>query len=154
MTDATYKPKEILLIEDSLDEINFTKEAFSECNIRHNLHIVTNGADAIKFLKKEEQYANEPVPHLILLDLNLPKKNGIEVLKEIKSSEDLRLIPVVVLTTSNEEIDIIECYRNYANCFITKPMDLTKFMEIMNSIETFWLSTVKLPGNLDYEKKN
>ncbi|MFC1976194.1 response regulator [Chloroflexota bacterium] len=138
---------EILLVEDNPGDVRLTQEAFKEGKVRNNLSVVNDGIEALVFLRQEEQYANAPRPDVILLDLNLPKKDGREVLAEIKQDPNLRRIPVVVLTTSEAEQDILKTYNLYANCYITKPVDLERFITVVKSIETFWLSVVKLPPN-------
>jgi two-component system, chemotaxis family, response regulator Rcp1 len=136
---------EILLVEDSPADIALTKEALQESKLINNLHVVTNGVDAIAFLKKTGDYADKPRPDLILLDLNLPRKNGREVLAEIKADASLVAIPVVIMTVSQDERDIIESYRLHANCYIRKPVKFDEFIKIVQSIESFWFSIVTLP---------
>ncbi len=136
---------EILLVEDNPGDVRLTQEALKEYKMFSSLHVVTDGEEAMAFLRKEEKYKDVPRPDLILLDLNLPKKSGREVLAEIKADEKLRTIPVVVLTTSQSEDDISKAYNLNANCFISKPVDLDQFMKVVQSIETFWLTIVKLP---------
>jgi len=138
-------PVEILLVEDNPGDVRLTVEAFIESKILNNLHIVEDGIDALAYLRKEGKYEREPRPDLILLDLNLPKKDGREVLEEIKKEDPLKKIPVVVLTTSSAEEDIIKSYELYANCYITKPVDINQFMKVIRSIANFWFSIVKLP---------
>ena len=146
MTQArTGRPIEILLVEDSPTDALLTREALEQSKILNQLHRVENGVEALAFLRREGQYAGTPRPDLILLDLNLPKKSGIEVLREIKEDEDLRIIPVVVLTTSKSEEDIVKSYHLYANCYIIKPVDFNKFTEVIQSIREFWFSVVTLP---------
>jgi chemotaxis family two-component system response regulator Rcp1 len=142
-TDAT--PIEVLLVEDSLGDIRLTREAFKDAKVHINLHIATDGTKAMAFLMREGEHANVPRPDLILLDLNLPKKDGREVLKEIKESPKLKSIPVVILTTSASDADILRSYMLHANCYITKPVDLDGFINVVKSIDNFWLSVVKLP---------
>ena len=137
---------EILLVEDNPGDIALAKKALSNSKLINNLNIVTDGEEAIAYLYKKGQYKNAIRPDLILLDLNLPKKSGQEVLSEIKSDEDLKRIPVVILTTSREKKDILQSYDNYANCYITKPVDLLNFQEVVSSIENFWFSIVVLPA--------
>jgi two-component system response regulator len=137
---------DILLVEDSPDDVILTREAFAESKILNELYVVEDGVEAMKFLNREEEYEQVPIPDLILLDLNLPKKSGIEVLEEIKNQEKLKKIPVVVLTTSKAEEDIIRSYDLHANCYITKPVDLDKFINIVKSLTDFWFSVVTLPG--------
>jgi len=139
------KPVEILLVEDSPGDIRLTQEAFKEGKLLNSLHVVNDGVEALAFLRRQGKYAQAPRPELILLDLNLPKKDGREVLAEIKADEDLRRIPVVVLTISEAEEDILKSYNLYANCFITKPVEFMKFMDVVGVIEDFWFSIVRLP---------
>ena len=139
------KPVEILLVEDNPGDVRLTIEAFKEGKVSNNLHVVQDGIDALAFLHREGQYNDVPQPDVILLDLNLPKKDGREVLAEIKKEPDLKRIPVVILTTSEAEQDILKTYDLHANCYITKPVDLEQFITVVKSIETFWLSVVKLP---------
>jgi len=143
-TDA--EPIEILLVEDSPGDVRLTREAFKDAKVHINLHVASDGTEAMAFLKREGEYANVPRPDLILLDLNLPKKDGREVLEEIKESLTLKSIPVVVLTTSASEADILRSYRLHANCYITKPVGLDGFLEVVKSIDDFWLTVVKLPS--------
>ncbi len=139
---------EILLVEDNPGDIRLTQEALKEGNIPNNLHTVMDGAEAIKFLFREGTYTEAKRPDLILLDLNLPKKDGREVLSKIKADNDLKKIPVVVLTTSNAETDILKAYDLHANCYITKPVDFNRFIEVIKSIEQFWLTIVRLPSEV------
>jgi CheY-like chemotaxis protein len=138
-------PIEVLLVEDSPGDVRLTQEAFKDAKVHINLHVASDGAKAMAFLKHEGEYANAPRPDLILLDLNLPKKDGREVLAEIKDDPKLRSIPVVVLTTSSSEADILRSYMLHANSYITKPVDLEGFLTVVKSIDSFWLSVVKLP---------
>lgn len=138
-------PIEILLVEDSISDAKLTAKTFSKAKVLNNLHIVEDGVEAIAFLRQQGQYTNAPRPDIILLDLNLPKKDGREVLAEIKSDPNLCVIPVVVLTTSDDEQDILKSYQMHANCYLTKPVTLKGLMEVVNMIENFWLSCVKLP---------
>ena len=142
-TDAS--PIEILLVEDSAGDIRLTQEAFKKAKVHVNLHVATDGTKAMAFLGRTGDYANFPRPDLILLDLNLPKKDGRQVLEEIKESPTLKSIPVVILTTSASEADILRSYMLHANCYITKPVDLSGFLNVVKSIDNFWLSVVKLP---------
>ncbi|MES2590568.1 MAG: response regulator [Bacteroidota bacterium] len=135
----------ILLVEDNLGDIRLTKEVLKEGKIQNTLSVVMDGEEAILFLKKQGQYANVETPDLILLDLNLPKKDGREVLTQIKNDQDLARIPVIILTTSAAENDIANTYSNHANCFITKPVDFGQFITVIRAIENFWLTIVKLP---------
>lgn len=139
------QPIEILLVEDNPGDVRLTQEAFKEGKVSNNLNVASDGVEALAFLRREGEYANAPRPDVILLDLNLPKKDGREVLAEIKEDPDLRRLPVVVLTTSQAEQDILKSYNLHANCYITKPVDLERFITVVKSIETFWLSVVKLP---------
>lgn len=139
------KEIEILLVEDNPGDVRLTKEALKECKMHNNLAVVGDGTEAIAFLRQEGKYADSPRPDLILLDLNLPKTDGREVLKTIKTDDELRRIPVVILTTSKAEEDVIRTYDLHANCYITKPVDLDQFIRVVKSIESFWLTIVKLP---------
>lgn len=139
------KPIEILLVEDNSGDIRLTQEALKESKIYNSLHVVTDGVEAIDFLNKTGDYANVPTPDLILLDLNLPKKNGFEVLAEIKESPELRFIPVIALTTSESEKDILQSYKMHANCFISKPVEYDSFINVIKGIEDFWFIIVRLP---------
>jgi len=136
---------EILLIEDNPGDARLTQEALKDGKVKNNLNIVYDGVEATDFLFKRNQYQNAPRPDLIILDLNLPKKNGQEVLAEIKADNALKSIPVIILTISKAEEDIIRSYNLHANCFLIKPIDLNKFFEVVKSIEDFWLTLVKLP---------
>jgi two-component system, chemotaxis family, response regulator Rcp1 len=138
-------PIKILLVEDNPGDIRLTMEALKDAKVRNSLIIARDGNEALALLRGEGNYANEVIPDLILLDLNLPKKDGRQVLAEIKSDERLMHIPVVVLTTSDAEQDILRSYNLHANCYITKPVDLEKFFKVIESIENFWLTIVKLP---------
>jgi two-component system, chemotaxis family, response regulator Rcp1 len=137
---------EVLLVEDSPGDVRLTREAFKDAKVHINLHVASDGAEAMAFLGREGNHANAPRPDLILLDLNLPKKDGREVLAELKESPALKCIPVVILTTSASEADIQGSYQRHANCYITKPVDLDGFLKVVKSIDSFWLSVVKLPG--------
>lgn len=136
---------EILLVEDNPGDVRLTREALKDTKLHNNLSIVNDGVEAMAFLRREGPYADAPRPDLILLDLNLPRKDGREVLEEIKSDDDLKRIPVVVLTTSSNDKDIVESYNLHANCYISKPADLGQFLTIVKSIHRFWFSIVKLP---------
>jgi len=136
---------EILLVEDSPGDQRLTMEALKEGKINNNLYIVEDGEEAIAFLKKEAPFTSVPKPDLILLDLNLPKMNGQEVLEIIKADEDLKRIPVVILTTSQSDEDILNAYNLNANCYITKPVDFDQFIHVVNKIQEFWFTIVKLP---------
>jgi two-component system, chemotaxis family, response regulator Rcp1 len=137
---------EILLVEDNPGDARLSQEALREGKLRNNVYHVKDGVEALAFLKREGAFHLAPTPDLILLDLNMPRKDGREVLAEIKQDPHLRLIPVVVLTTSEAEMDIVKSYELHANCYITKPVDLDKFFEIVQTIENFWLSIVTLPS--------
>lgn len=145
MLNEVSTPIEILLVEDNPGDVRLTQEALKEGKILNNLHMARDGVEAVSFLRREGEYEGSVRPDLILLDLNLPKKDGREVLMEIKKDEALRRIPVVVLTTSRAEEDIIRTYDCHANCYITKPVDFDQFINVIKSIENFWLSVVKLP---------
>jgi chemotaxis family two-component system response regulator Rcp1 len=138
-------PVEVLLVEDSPGDVRLTREAFKDAKVHVNLHVASDGAEAMDFLNREGKHSAVPRPDLIFLDLNLPKKDGREVLEEIKQSPVLKSIPVVILTTSASDEDILRSYRLHANCYITKSMALDGFLEVVKSIDTFWLSVVKLP---------
>ena len=140
--DAAIK---ILLVEDNPGDVRLTLEAFKEGKVNNEINVVTDGVEALTYLRKEGQYADVQLPDVILLDLNLPKKDGYEVLAEIKQDPDLKRIPIVILTTSEAERDILQTYYMHANCYITKPVDLGQFITVVKSIETFWLNVVKLP---------
>lgn len=139
------KMVDILLVEDNAPDIRLTQEALKESKIRNKLHVVRDGMEALAFLHRQGEYESAVRPDLILLDLNLPKKNGREVLAEIKADEDLSTIPVIILTVSGAEEDILKTYRLHANCYITKPIDLDQFIKVVRAIEDFWLTIVKLP---------
>ena len=136
---------DILLVEDNPGDVRLTKEALKDAKVMNEVYVVQDGVEAMKFLHRKNSYANLPMPDLILLDLNLPKKDGREVLAEIKKDPKLMHIPVVVLTTSKADEDIIRTYNLHANAYITKPVDLNRFIEIMHTLEEFWFSIVKLP---------
>lgn len=139
-------PIEVLLVEDNPADIRLTREALAEGKVRNNLHVAPDGVVALELLRREGPYADAPRPDLILLDLNLPKKNGRELLAEIKEDESLRQIPVVVLTTSEAEEDILRSYQLHANCYVTKPVGLEQFLNVVRQIDSFWLEVVKLPN--------
>jgi CheY-like chemotaxis protein len=136
---------EILLVEDNEGDIRLTKEAFRESMVWNHMNVVRDGAEALAFLRREGKYTDAIRPGIILLDLNLPKRSGIEVLEEIKRDDELKHIPVVVLTSSQAEQDILNSYNFHANCFISKPLDLEQFLQVVQSIKDFWLTIVKLP---------
>ena len=139
------EPVQILLVEDSPGDIRLTREVLRDARIANHLHIVSDGEQAMAFLRREGEYADMQRPDLILLDLNLPRKDGREVLAELKEDPELHLIPVIVLTTSSAEQDVLRSYDLKAACYITKPIDLDEFIAVVRSIETFWLSIVRLP---------
>jgi two-component system, chemotaxis family, response regulator Rcp1 len=147
MNAAKLQPVEILLVEDSPTDILLAKEALEYSKIVNNLHTVPDGVEAIAFLRREGKYNDAPRPGLILLDLNLPKKDGREVLAEIKTDDKFKRIPVVVLTTSKNEADIFKAYGLHANCYIVKPVDFEKFAEVVRNIENFWFTVVTLTGD-------
>jgi chemotaxis family two-component system response regulator Rcp1 len=138
---------EVLLVEDNPGDVRLTKEALKEGRLLNNVNVVNDGIEAMAFLRREGKYVDAIVPDLILLDLNLPKKDGREVLAEIKSDPKLRRIPVVILTTSSAEEDILKTYDLHANCYVTKPVDLDQFIRVVQSIEDFWVTVVKLPSD-------
>jgi CheY-like chemotaxis protein len=141
------KPVEVLLIEDNPGDVRLTEEALKEGKVLNNLSVVQDGVEAMAFLNREGKYATSPRPDIVLLDLNLPRKDGREVLLELKAHESFRRIPVVILTTSRAEEDIVRTYDLHANCYIAKPVDLDQFIRVVQSIEEFWFTVVKLPGN-------
>lgn len=145
MIKSDTRPIEILLVEDNPGDVRLTLEAFKEGKVSNRLHVAKDGVEALAFLRHESPFTSAPRPDIILLDLNLPKKDGREVLSEIKIDAQLRRIPVVILTTSKAEQDIMNTYNLHANCYITKPVDLEQFMKVVQSIENFWLTVVKLP---------
>jgi len=146
MASISERPAEILLVEDNLGDIRLTTEALKEGRIVNHLHVATDGEEAIAFLRKEGSHADKPRPDLILLDLNLPKKDGREVLAEIKADENLRRIPVIVLTTSKAQEDVLKMYNLHVNCYINKPVDFNEFLDVIRGIQDFWLSIVALPN--------
>jgi CheY-like chemotaxis protein len=138
-------PIEVLLVEDDPGDVLMTREAFEEHKVRNNLSVVSDGADALAFVRREGEFSDAPRPDLILLDLNLPKRDGREVLSELKNDPDLRDIPIVVLTTSSAEADILSSYRLHANAYVTKPVDFERFISVVKQIDDFFVSVVKLP---------
>lgn len=142
------KPIEILLVEDNPGDVRLTIEALKEAKVINHLTVVKDGVEALAFLRRQGSYDTAPRPHLILLDLNLPRKDGREVLADIKADDNLKRIPVVVLTTSQDEQDVLKSYNLHANCYITKPVDLDQFVRVVRSIEDFWLGIVVLPASL------
>ncbi len=145
MVTLTSKTVDILLVEDNPGDVRLTIEALKEGKLENNLHMVQDGVEAFAFLKHQGRYAASPHPDLILLDLNLPRMDGRELLGKIKNDPDLKRIPVVILTTSRAEEDILKAYDLYANCYVTKPVNLDQFIDVVKSIEEFWFSLVKLP---------
>ena len=140
------KPIQILLVEDNPADVDLTREGFEVGKLRNDLHVVTDGIEAMRFLRKEGEHASASRPDLMLLDLNLTKKDGREVLAEIKQDPGLQTIPVVILTSSDAEEDIVKSYQLHANCYIRKPVNLERFMKIVSTVEDFWFTVVKLPG--------
>lgn len=146
MQEIAAKPVNILIVEDNEGDARLIKEVLNTNKIFNNLYAVKDGVQAMDFLRRNEKYTDVPTPDLIILDLNLPKKDGREVLAEIKSDEALKKIPVVVMTTSEAQEDILKSYNQHANCFISKPIDLNQFVKVVRSIEEFWFTIVKLPS--------
>lgn len=147
MIDMTWaRPVDILMVEDNPGDVRLTLEALKECKVRNMVYTVDDGEKAMQFLRREAPYCEVPRPDLVILDLNLPRKDGREVLEEMKADPELRRIPVVVLTTSSAEEDIMRTYDCHANCYITKPVDLDRFAEVVQRIEDFWFVIVKLPN--------
>lgn len=142
---ALSEPVDILLVEDNPGDARLAVEALKEGNVSNRLHVVPDGVEAMAFLRREGKYSDAPRPHVVLLDLNLPRKDGRQVLAEVKTDDLLKRIPVVVLTTSQAEQDITRSYDLHANCYITKPVDLDRFITVIRSIEDFWCTVVKLP---------
>ena len=148
MNLSNTKPVEILLVEDSPSDATLTIEALEAGKVANKLTLVEDGVEAMEFLKRSGKYAKASRPDLIMLDLNLPRKDGREVLAEIKNDPDLKVIPIIVLTTSHSDRDILQSYQLNANCYITKPVDFTQFIDVVKSIEKFWLSVVTLPQKI------
>jgi CheY-like chemotaxis protein len=142
-------PITVLMVEDDPDDVFLTEEALRTSQLRMNLHVVNDGVQAMQYLRREDQYAQSPRPNLVLLDLNLPRMDGREVLAEIKEDPAFTEIPVVVLTTSKAEQDISASYRQHANCYISKPVDMEQFRSVVASIENFWFTVVQLPPSVD-----
>jgi len=140
-------PVEILLVEDNPGDVRLTLEALKDAKVWNHMSVVEDGIEAMEFLRRQGPHAGAPRPDLVLLDLNLPRKDGREVLEEVKADPDLKSIPVVILTTSQAEQDICRAYNLHANCYITKPVDLDQFITVVRTIEEFWLTVVKLPPN-------
>ena len=143
----TIRPLEILLVEDNAGDVRLTREALKECKVLNTLSVVKDGIEALSFLRRQAPYTHAARPDLILLDLNLPRKDGREVLVEIKGDDNLKRIPVVVLTTSKDEQDVRKTYNHYANCYITKPVDFEQFINVVKLVDDFWLGIVTLPSN-------
>lgn len=143
------RPVEFLLAEDNPGDVRLTKEALRDSKVLNNLNVVQDGVEALAFLHREGKYADAPRPDVVLLDLNLPKKDGRQVLEVIKSDPALKRIPVVIITSSEAEQDIMRTYDLHANCYVAKPVDLDQFIKVIQSIENFWLTIVKLPSNLN-----
>lgn len=145
--ESTPQPIDILLVEDNAADVRLTEEILTDSKVHNNLMVANDGAEALQCLRQQGKFKRSPRPDLILLDLNLPVKDGREVLAEIKADANLRRIPVVILTTSKAEEDILKTYDLHANCYITKPVDLEQFVTVVRYIEDFWLAIVRLPGN-------
>jgi two-component system response regulator len=139
------KPIEIFLVEDNPDDVRLTREAFKDAKVRNNMNVANDGVEALAYLRREGKYAGTQIPDLIILDLNLPKKDGREVLNDIKADEKLRTIPLVVMTTSMEEKDVLAAYGLHANAYVVKPIDFSQLVAVVKSIEHFWFSVVRLP---------
>lgn len=139
------RPVEILLVEDNAGDVRLAREGLRECKLLNNLSVAEDGVKALAFLRRQDEYAQAPRPDLIMLDLNLPRKDGREVLKEIKEDDELKRIPVVILTTSKAEEDIVKSYSLHANCYVTKPLAIEQFITVVQAIESFWFTIVKLP---------
>ena len=148
-TDSVIKPIEILLVEDNPGDVRLTEEALKEGKVLNRMTVAMDGEEAMAILRREGKHANAPKPDIILLDLNLPKKDGREVLEEIKNDPKLKIIPVVVLTTSQDERDVLKSYHLHANCYIHKPVDLLQFVNVVKAIEDFWFTIVVLPARKD-----
>ena len=142
---SNVKTIEILLVEDNPGDVELTREAFIDGKIGNRINVARDGVEALEYLRRKGIYANATRPDIVLLDLNLPRKSGLEVLSELKADPDLRSIPIVVLTTSRDEVDIARSYHEHANCYISKPVDFDAFMEVVQSLESFWLTIVRLP---------
>jgi len=146
MGEQRGNPIEIFLVEDNAGDVRLTREAFADAKVPNRLHVVHDGIAALQFLRKEKPYDDAPDPDLVLLDLNIPKLSGFEVLELIKSAPQLRRIPVIILTSSKADCDVLKCYNSYANSYVTKPADFDQYMHVVATIDEFWLSTVRLPG--------
>jgi CheY-like chemotaxis protein len=143
--DADFDMVDVLLVEDDAGDVLMTREAFEHYKIRNTLHVVTDGEQALQFVRQQGEYAGAPRPGLIMLDLNLPRRDGLEVLSELKADPELRLIPVVILTTSQAEEDIVRSYALHANAYVTKPVDFERFIEVIRQIDNFFITVVQLP---------
>lgn len=143
----TYKIVEILLVEDNPGDADLARETLASSKLRNNLHVATDGEKAMQFMRRQAPFEDAPRPDIVLLDLNLPRKDGREVLAEIKQDNDLKRIPVVILTSSQADEDVLRSYNLHANCYITKPLDFKQFTKVVHSIESFWLTIVKLPSD-------
>ena len=143
------RPADFLLVEDNPGDVRLTQEALKSHKVQNNLHVATDGEEAMAFLRRQGKYANAPRPDIILLNLNLPKKDGREVLAEIKSDPNLKTIPVVIITSSEAEQDVIKSYNLNANCYVTKPVNLDQFIKVVQSVNDFWLTIVKLPSSVE-----
>jgi two-component system, chemotaxis family, response regulator Rcp1 len=146
-TGTSGRPIEILLVEDDPGDVRLTMEALKGAKVLNHVSVAEDGAEAMALLRRQGKYADTPLPDLILLDLNMPRQDGREVLAEIKTDPDLKRVPVVVLTTSHDERDVIKAYDTHANCYITKPVDLKQFLAVVEAIDSFWLTVVELPPN-------
>lgn len=147
MIHALPRPVEILLVEDSPGDVKLTEEALRDAEVPNKLHVARDGEEAMRFLRREGEFGDVPRPDLILLDLNMPRMDGREVLAAIKKDEDLKRIPVIILTTSQSEDDVAEAYNLAANCYVAKPVDLDEFLDVVRAIDDFWLTLVKLPSD-------
>jgi CheY-like chemotaxis protein len=143
--EADYQVVDVLLVEDDAGDVLMTREAFEHYKIRNELHVVTDGEQALQFVRRQGEFAAAPRPGLIMLDLNLPRRDGLEVLAELKADPELRVIPVVILTTSQAEEDIVRSYALHANAYVTKPVDFERFIEVIRQIDNFFITVVKLP---------
>ncbi len=143
--EADYQVVDVLLVEDDAGDVLMTREAFEHYKIRNELHVVTDGEQALQFVRQQGEFAGAPRPGLIMLDLNLPRRDGLEVLAELKADPELRVIPVVILTTSQAEEDIVRSYALHANAYVTKPVDFERFIEVIRQIDNFFITVVKLP---------
>jgi CheY-like chemotaxis protein len=146
ISEAERQVVDVLLVEDDEGDVLMTREAFEHFKIRNTLHVVSDGEQALQFVRRTGDYADAPTPGLIMLDLNLPRRGGLEVLSDLKSDPDLRLIPVVILTTSQAEEDIVRSYSLHANAYVTKPVDFDRFIDVVRQIDNFFITVVKLPG--------